>query len=59
MSEDLFKAFLEPINVVVDQVLAMDLTLVDQADECQAFIDFSKVQNDVLLIVRMSQSDDR
>ena len=59
MSEDLLQALLEPINVVVNQVLAMDFTLVDEADESQTFVDFSEVQHNVFLIVRVCQSNDR
>lgn len=59
VSEDLFQSFLEPINVVVDQVLPMNFTLVDEADECEALVHFPQVQNDVLLIVCVRQSDNR
>ena len=57
VSEDLSQALLEPINVVVNQVLAMDFTLVDQADERQTFVHFPQVQDNVFLIVRVGQPD--
>ena len=58
MSEDLVQALFEPINVVVDQVLPVNFTLIDEADEREALINFTQVQNNVLLIVCMSQPYD-
>ena len=59
MSEDLLEALLEPINVVVDQVLAMDLALINEADEGEALVDLAQVEYDVLLVVSVRESDDR
>jgi len=58
VSEDLVQALFEPINVVVDQVLPVNFTLIDEADEREALINFTQVQNNVLLIVCMSQPYD-
>jgi len=55
VSKDLSQALLESINVVVDQMLPMDFTLVNQAHECKAFVNFPQVQNNVLLIVCMGK----
>ena len=59
VSEDLLQALLEAVNVVIDQMLPVDLVLVDQADQGQTLVNFSQVQNDVLLVVCVSQSNDR
>ncbi len=58
MSENRLESFLEAINVVVDQMLSMDLTLVNQAYEGQTFVNFSQIQHNVLLVIGMGQSDD-
>jgi len=39
--EYFLETFLEAIDVIVDEVLLVDLGLVNQADQGQAFIDFS------------------
>ena len=54
VSEDLLQALLEAVNVVIDQMLPVDLVLVDQADQGQTLVNFSQVQNDVLLVVCVS-----
>lgn len=58
MSKDLFKSFFEPVNIVIDEMLPMDFTLVNEADESQAFVNLAQVEHDVLLIVCMCQSND-
>ena len=59
MCEDVLEALLEAIDIVVDQMLPMDFALIDEADEGQALVNFTQVQNDVLLIVCMCQSNYR
>lgn len=59
VSEDLLQALLEAVNVVIDQMLPVDLVLVDQTDQGQTLVNFSQVQNDVLLVVCVSESNDR
>ena len=39
-------------------MLLMDFSLIDKANQCQAFVNFSQVENDVLLIVCVSKADD-
>ena len=53
------EAFFKPIDIVVNQVLLVDLSLVDETHECQTFIDLTKVKHDVLLRVGMIQSNYR
>ena len=59
VGKNLLQAFLKAVNVVVDQMLSVNLALIDQTHECKALIDFSQVKHNVLLIVRVCQSDDR
>ena len=59
MGKDVLEAFLEAIDIVVDQVLPMDFTLIDETNESKALVNFTQVQNDVLLIVCMRQSNYR
>ena len=59
VSEDLLQALLEAVNVVIDQMLPVDLVLVDQTDQGQTLVNFSQVQNDVFLVVCVSESNDR
>ena len=58
MLEYFLETFLEAVNVIVDEVLLVNLGLVYQADQGQAFVDFSQVEYNVLLVVSVSQSDD-
>ena len=59
MGEDVLESFLEAVNVVVDQVLAVDFTLIDQADQSQTLVHLSQVKHDVFLVVCVRQLDDR
>ena len=56
--KDLLQALLEPIDVVVDQVLLVDLSLVDQANKCETGVNLSQVKHNVLLVVLVGKSDD-
>ena len=55
----LLQSFLEAVDVVVDQMLLVDFTLVDQANQGQTLVHFSQVQHDVLLGIGVGQSDNR
>ena len=41
VSEDFLQSLLKSINIVVDEVLPVNLTLVDQTDEREALVDLS------------------
>ena len=58
MVEDFLEALLEAVDIVVDQVLSVDLTLVDQAHQRQTLVNFSQVQDNVFLVVCMGQTND-
>ena len=47
--ENLPQPLLELIDIVVDQVLLVELLLIDQAYQCKALINLSKVQNDLFI----------
>ena len=59
VGKNLLQAFLKAVNIVVDQMLSVNLTLIDQTHECKALIHLSQVKHNVLLIVSVCQSDDR
>ena len=56
--EDFLEAFLEAVDVVVDQVLLVNLPLVDEAHEGEALVDFAQIQDDVVLAVGAGKLDD-
>ena len=53
VGEDVLEALLEAVNVVVDEVLAMDFALVDQADQGETLVNLAQVEHNVLLVVRV------
>lgn len=59
VSEDFLQSFFEPIDIVVDQVLPVDFTLVNQADQSQTLVHLSQVEHNVLLVVCVCKTNDR
>lgn len=59
MLKDLLQAFFEPIDIVVYQVVLIDLTLINEANQGQALVHFPQVEHYVLRGVRMPQPNKR
>ena len=55
--EYFLETFLEAIYVIIDQMLLVNLSLVNETDQSQAFVDFPQIQHDVLLVICMCQSN--
>lgn len=53
------ESLLEPVNVVVDQVLLVDFALVDETHERQTLVHLSQVQHNVLSRVLVRKPDER
>ena len=49
--EDHLESLFKLVNVIVNQVLLVDFTLVDQADECETGVNLTQVQHNVLFAV--------
>ena len=45
--EDLLQALLEPVNIVIDQVLLRNVGLINQAHKGQTLVNLAQVKNDV------------
>ena len=59
MFKNALESLLKAIDVVVDQVLLVDLGLIDQTHQSQAFVHLSQVEHDVLVGIRVTESDKR
>ncbi len=58
-TEDFLKAIFELVYVVVDEVLFVEFSFVDKADESEAFVDLAQVENDVFLVTGVVEPDRR